>query len=92
MKLIFCGAAGEVTGSSFLLETGSARILIDCGLFQGTRFAEKKNYSPFPFDPSTVDAMVLTHAHLDHCGRIPKLWERWLSGENLWYAGNSRPS
>ncbi|MGZ8903890.1 MAG: MBL fold metallo-hydrolase, partial [Methylobacter sp.] len=72
-NLTFYGATGQVTGSCYLLETGSARILLDCGLFQGSRATEKQNEADFPFDPVSIDAVVLSHAHLDHCGRLPKL-------------------
>lgn len=81
MKLTFYGATRQVTGSCYLLETGSQRILIDCGLFQGTRIAEEENYQPFPFDPKTLDAVCITHAHLDHCGRIPKLIHEGFTGK-----------
>ncbi len=70
-KLSFFGAAGSVTGSNFLLEAGDAKFLIDCGLFQGTR--EGDNQSPFPYNPGEPSHLVITHAHLDHIGRIPKL-------------------
>lgn len=73
MRLTFYGAAGEVTGSNFLLETARHKIVIDCGLFQGARLAEKQNFQPLAYDPKTIDAILLTHAHLDHCGRIPLL-------------------
>ena len=73
MKLSFFGAVGEVTGSCYFLETGSARILIDCGMFQGSKFADDRNHAPLPFDASKIDAVLVTHAHLDHVGRIPKL-------------------
>ncbi len=72
-SLTFLGATGQVTGSCYLLETGSSRILLDCGLFQGSRETEKQNEADFLFDPAGIDAVVLSHAHLDHCGRLPKL-------------------
>ena len=72
-KLTFYGATEGVTGSAYLIETGQATILLDCGLFQGTREEEKSNNQPFPFDISKLDAVVLSHAHLDHSGRLPKL-------------------
>lgn len=73
MKITFCGAAGQVTGSAYLLETSRARLLIDCGLFQGGRASEDRNHEPLPFDPNSLHAVLLTHAHLDHCGRLPLL-------------------
>lgn len=74
MQLTFLGAAEEVTGSCCLLEHGASKILIDCGLFQGLpRDEADKNREPFPFDPATLDAVVLTHAHIDHSGRLPML-------------------
>lgn len=75
MKISFYGAAGEVTGSNFLLETDKHRVLIDCGMFQGVKLAEKQNFEPLPYDVRMLDAVLLTHAHLDHCGRIPLLWK-----------------
>lgn len=80
MKLTFCGAAGGVTGSCYLLESGEHRILIDCGLFQGNRFADAENYEPFSFDPAHVQAVLVTHAHLDHVGRLPKLYREGFRG------------
>ena len=73
MRLSFHGAVRGVTGSCFLLETGSGRLLFDCGMFQGWKFAEERNAEPFSFDPSTIDAVFVTHAHTDHTGRLPKL-------------------
>lgn len=72
-SLTFLGATGQVTGSCYLLETHHQRILLDCGLFQGSKETEKQNHEDFPFDPASIDAVVLSHAHLDHCGRLPKL-------------------
>ena len=71
-KLSFLGAAQNVTGSRFLLEADNKRILIDCGLYQ-ERKLKNRNWEPFPFDPASIDAMLLTHAHVDHSGLIPKL-------------------
>ncbi len=73
MKLTFCGAAHEVTGSCYLLETKNTKLLIDCGMWQGSNFNEGRNFDRFPFDPKTIDAVLVTHAHIDHTGRIPKL-------------------
>lgn len=80
MRLRFLGAAGEVTGSSFLIETGELRFLVDCGLFQGGREAEEKNRAPFPFRPRDLDFVLLTHAHLDHGGRLPLLTRGGFAG------------
>jgi metallo-beta-lactamase family protein len=71
--LQFLGGAGTVTGSRFLLATRDARVLVDCGLFQGGKQLRLQNWAPFPVDPAGIDAVVLTHAHLDHCGYLPAL-------------------
>lgn len=73
MKLSFLGAASEVTGSNILVETNGHKILLDCGLFQGFKLADEKNYEDFAFDPKAIDIVVIGHAHLDHTGRLPKL-------------------
>ena len=73
MQLTCYGAAGEVTGSCHHLRCGDSQVLLDCGLFQGTREEEARNARPLPFDPAAIDAVVLSHAHLDHCGRLPLL-------------------
>ncbi|MEM9300822.1 MAG: MBL fold metallo-hydrolase [Pseudomonadota bacterium] len=80
MKLKFYGAAGEVTGSCHILEANGHRVLLDCGLIQGGRKAEARNAEPFPFDPGGVDAVVLSHAHIDHSGRLPLLGARGFRG------------
>lgn len=81
ITLTFHGAAGTVTGSCFLLEAGSRRVLIDCGLFQGDKTLRELNYGGFPFDPGALDAVLLTHAHIDHSGLIPKLAKLGYHGE-----------
>ncbi len=73
MRIAFQGATREVTGSCYLIESTDARILVDCGMFQGSYLCESKNFSAFSFDPSTIDAVIISHAHLDHTGRLPKL-------------------
>ena len=73
MRLEFLGAAHVVTGSCFLIHTGDHKYLVDCGMYQGTRRLREMNYEPFPFNPAEIDAVFLTHAHIDHCGRIPRL-------------------
>lgn len=81
MKISFHGAAQQVTGSCHLLQSGETRILIDCGLYQGGRELEEDNADDFGFDPESIDYLLLTHAHLDHCGRIPLLAKRGFRGE-----------
>jgi len=73
MQLTFLGAAGEVTGSRHLIEAGATRLLVDCGMFQGGRDAAVRNREPWGFSPHDLDAVVLTHAHIDHCGLLPRL-------------------
>lgn len=71
--ITFLGAAETVTGSKFLVESASSKILVDCGLFQGLKELRLRNWEPLEVDPATIDAVVLTHAHLDHCGYLPRL-------------------
>jgi metallo-beta-lactamase family protein len=73
ISLTFLGAAGTVTGSKHLLEVDGRRLLVDCGLFQGLKELRQRNWEPLPVDPSTIEAVILTHAHLDHCGYLPRL-------------------
>lgn len=73
MEVTPFGAALDVTGSCYLVNTGSNKILVDCGLFQGSKRLERKNYIPRAIDPENLDAVILTHGHLDHCGRLPLL-------------------
>lgn len=81
MRLQFLGAAGTVTGSCFLLECGNKRIMIDCGMFQGPKEIRERNYGNFPVQPKTVDYLLLTHAHIDHSGLIPKLVKHGFRGQ-----------
>jgi metallo-beta-lactamase family protein len=80
MEIHFLGGATTVTGSQFLLVTARARVLIDCGMFQGSPNESIRNRIPFDFDPSELDAVLLTHAHLDHCGLLPVLGREGFSG------------
>lgn len=81
MKIQFFGAATGVTGSCHLVTTEKHKILLDCGQFQGGKTREAMNYEPFPFDPAEIDYMILSHAHIDHCGRIPLLVKRGFKGD-----------
>lgn len=83
MKVIFHGAAGEVTGSCHEVEAAGHRVLLDCGLIQGGRADEARNRDDFGFDASAIDAVVLSHAHIDHCGRLPLLVKRGFRGK-IW--------
>jgi len=80
MHIEFFGAAGEVTGSCHILHIDGRRILLDCGMIQGGRKAEERNRDPFPFDPEEIHAVVLSHAHIDHSGRLPLLVKRGFTG------------
>lgn len=81
MRISFHGADRGVTGSCHMVECGGKKILIDCGLYQGGREIEEENAEPFGFDPAEIDYVLLTHAHLDHCGRLPLLVKRGFRGE-----------
>lgn len=81
MKLKFIGGVRTVTGSSYLIITEGAKILIDCGMFQGRRDGEKRNLLPFPFSPPEINAVLLTHSHIDHSGLIPKLVKEGFKGK-----------
>lgn len=81
MEITLFGAAKSVTGSCFSLTTKNEKILIDCGMFQGNKENERMNYEDFDFNPSKYNVLLLTHAHLDHCGRIPKLVKQGFSGK-----------
>ncbi|MCS6789134.1 MAG: MBL fold metallo-hydrolase [Patescibacteria group bacterium] len=83
MKLTFYGGTKQVTGANYLLESndGQTKILIDCGLIQGGRFVEPKNFENFPYDPKNISALLITHSHIDHIGRIPKLWKNGFRGK-----------
>ena len=91
MQLSFLGGATTVTGSQYLLDTGDARVLIDCGMFQGSPNEVARNRVPFAYDPGEIDALLLTHAHLDHCGLIPLLTAGGFTAFIPWsFAGESR--
>ncbi len=81
LRVSFYGGAGKVTGSNFLVETDKAKVLVDCGIEQGADYAVEEVYGPFPYDVSAIDALVVTHAHLDHVGRIPKLMRDGFRGK-----------
>ena len=80
MHIQFCGASGEVTGSCFMVESEGKKILVDCGMFQGSEHAATSNTDPFLFDATEISAVLVTHAHIDHCGRVPLLFERGFRG------------
>ncbi len=78
--LTFIGGAGTVTGSKTMLDTNGGRVLVDCGLFQGRKKLRLQNWEPFPVEPSSIDAVLLTHAHVDHCGYLPRLVKQGFRG------------
>jgi metallo-beta-lactamase family protein len=81
MRISFYGAAREVTGSCHLVETKDCRVLLDCGMFQGSVFSDAKNFQDFGFDPKSIDTVIVSHAHLDHIGRLPKLVREGFTGK-----------
>ena len=81
VKLTFHGGAGVVTGSNYLLESENAKILVDCGLFQGSSFCDNLNFEKFLYEPKLIDAVFITHAHIDHIGRLPKLYKHGFRGK-----------
>lgn len=91
MKITFLGAAKAVTGANFLIETKNKKFIVDCGLIQGKEIEEEKNFDDFLYDPEKIDFMILTHAHIDHSGRIPKLYNEGFRRTNLRYKGNCGP-
>ena len=80
MKIKFCGAVNEVTGSCHLVTTDKHQILLDCGMFQGGKKEEAQNLEPFPFNPAEIECVILSHAHVDHCGRLPLLVKQGFTG------------
>ena len=81
MRISFHGACREVTGSNILIEGAGKKILLECGMFQGFRMAEERNYAPFAYNPAEIDAVIICHAHLDHVGRLPKLYKEGFRGK-----------
>ncbi|MBI2591755.1 MAG: MBL fold metallo-hydrolase [Candidatus Brennerbacteria bacterium] len=81
MKLIFYGGAKIVTGANYFLESNGFKILIDCGLQQGSNYSERQNFEPFPYNPADISAVFVTHAHIDHTGRLPKLYKDGFRGK-----------
>src|SRR3989344_6858783 len=81
VKLTFYGGAKLVTGANYLLEDKDFLALVDCGLFQGSRFCEDLNYEPFPYEPKNIKYVFITHSHIDHTGRLPKLYKEGFRGK-----------
>ena len=80
MKITFLGATKTVTGSNYLVEAAGKKFLVDCGMWQGKAELEEENFQEFDFNPAEIDFMLLTHAHIDHSGRIPKLYNEGFNG------------
>ena len=91
MKITFLGAADTVTGSRHLVEIDDQRILLDCGLFQGFKTLRERNWAPLPVPPREIDAVVLSHAHLDHSGYLPALVKQGFKRPDPLHAGHARP-
>lgn len=89
MRITFLGATGTVTGSKYLLETGTRRVLIDCGLFQGYKQLRLRNWEKLPIDPAGLDLVILTHAHIDHSGYLPLLVRNGFKGRVVCTPGTS---
>ena len=81
MKITFYGGAKSVTGANYLIEDGDLKILVDCGLYQGSKYADDLNYEKFPYNPAEVDFVFLSHSHTDHTGRLPKLYKEGFRGQ-----------
>ncbi len=80
MKLSFYGGVGEATGANYVVESNGTQIMVDCGLHQGSHYAERENFEQFPYDPKVIDAVFITHSHLDHIGRLPSLVKAGFKG------------
>ena len=91
LRLTFHGAARCVTGSCFRLETEHGQLLVDCGMFQGPKTEKELNYRPFPFAPGDLGAVILSHAHIDHAGLLPKLTRHGYPRADLRHVGDGRP-
>ena len=81
VSVTFCGAAGTVTGSCYWITHPGGQFVVDCGLFQGSKTVKALNYGPFPFDPKEIVFALLTHAHIDHTGLLPKLAKAGFDGQ-----------